>query len=162
MTELAKAGPANSEFARALQDSGKVQEILAFTLADEAYGVELKMIREIVVPPPITVVPRAEGAVMGICSVRGVLITVIDLKLRLRLAARPRSRRSRILLTTTEAGEQLGLFVDEVRQVVRLAEHDVEFTASLLGAESADYVWGIGRPSSGLIVLLDLKLVLPK
>jgi purine-binding chemotaxis protein CheW len=137
---------------------GPVREFLAFVLASELYGVELARIKEIVSPPPVTWVPRARGDILGVCSVRGLLVTVVDLKRRLRLPERSATRRSRLLLTEAETGEVLGLLVDEVRQVMRLTETEIESASSVLGADISEHVLGIGRPSGdkNVIILLDL------
>jgi chemotaxis signal transduction protein len=140
--------------------TGPVREYLAFVLAQELYGVELARIKEIVSPPPITVVPRSAPDVVGVCSVRGLLVTVMDLRLRLRLPVSPLTRRARILLTEFERGEVLGLLVDEVRQVMRLAESDIESAMNVLGGDVSEHVSGIGRPSGAVVVLLDLSSVL--
>jgi purine-binding chemotaxis protein CheW len=146
-TSLARRTPA---------DRGPVREFLAFMLGDELYGVELTRIREILSPPPITHVPRAAKEVIGVCSVRGLLITVMDLRRRLRHEERPLTRRARILLTTAEGGEVVGLLVDEVRQVVRLSEPEIELAGSVLGGEVSEHVLGIGRPDGSVVILLDL------
>src|ERR1700744_5980536 len=109
-----------SRMARPRGDRGPRREFLMFPLAGELYGVELTRIKEILSPPPITVVPRAPREVIGVCSVRGLLVTVMDLRRKLRLDERPRTRRARILLGAAESGEVIGLLVDEVRHVVRL------------------------------------------
>jgi purine-binding chemotaxis protein CheW len=138
-----------------------VREYLAFALGDDAYGVELTRVREILSPPPITEVPRAPRAVLGVCSVRGLLVTVFDLRRALELPEIPGSRRTRILLTTTPQGEVLGVMVDEVRQVVRLTESEVEVATSVLGGEVSEHVLGIGRPAPGdsVMILLDLASI---
>lgn len=136
-----------------------IREFLSFSLAGDVYAVELARIREIVSPPPLTEVPRAPRNVIGVCSVRGLLITVIDLRLRLRLEGKPPTRLSRILLANTASGEVVGLFVDEVEQVVRLTEPEIEVTSSVLGGELSDHVLGIGRPDGELIILLDLDAI---
>jgi len=110
-------------------------------------------------PPPVTEVPRAPPDIIGICSVRGLLVTVIDLRRRLRLPEAPPSRLSRILLANTEPGEVVGLFVDEVRQVVRLGASELELTANVLGGDLADHVLGVGRPDGDFVVLLDLNRI---
>ncbi len=141
---------------------GPVREFLAFVLADELYGVELTRIREILSPPPITCVPRAPRDVIGVCSVRGLLVTVMDLRRRLRHEERPLTRRARILLAGAEGGEVVGLLVDEVRQVVRLAETEIELATSVLGGEVSEHVLGIGRPEEGVVILLDLVSIVTK
>jgi purine-binding chemotaxis protein CheW len=137
---------------------GPVREFLVFVLAGEVYGVDLTRVREILSPPPITPVPRSSSDVVGVCSVRGLLVTVIDLRRRLGREARPLGRRARILLALAESGEIVGLLVDEVRQVVRLADVEIESAASL-GADFAEHVIGVGRPDNMFLVLLDLSRI---
>lgn len=140
-------------------EHGPVLEFLAFVLAGEMYGVPLKKVREILSPPPITEVPRASSHVVGVCSVRGLLVTVFDLRRRLGIEERPLTRRARILLMITDSGEIVGLLVDEVKQVIRLAESEIELAASALGGDVSEQVMGIGRPPGEEIVLLDLSSV---
>lgn len=139
---------------------GPVHEFLAFTLAGDLYGVALGKVRQIVTPPPITYVPRAPRDVLGICSVRGLLTTVVDLRLRLKLPASEPTRRTRILLTQVDESEIIGLLVDEVRHVVRLAESQIEVVSQAFGGEISDHVRGIGRPGGReVMVLLDLRSI---
>lgn len=145
--------------ARRAGEAGKRTEYLAFVLAGETYAVRIAQLAEILRPPPITEVPRAPSMVLGVISVRGKLVTVLDLRRRLRLAEAPIDRRSRILLVDSSAGEQLGLLVDEVQQVWRLALEEIE-QASVLGGDQAVHIAGIGRPSGvegTMLILLDLR-----
>jgi len=143
---------------RAVAHKGPVREFLALRVAGEEYGVELTGIREILSPPPVTPVPRAPRQVLGVCSVRGLLVTVVCLRRRLGLVDQPLTRRSRVLLTTGPSDEVFGVLVDEVQQVVRLAEPEIEYSAAVLGGDVSDHVLGIGRPSprNDVIILLDL------
>jgi purine-binding chemotaxis protein CheW len=147
---------------RGAVDRGPVREFLAFVLGSELYGVELKRIREILSPPPITYVPRAQRDVIGVCSVRGLLVTVMDLRRRLKHEERPLTRRGRILLAEAEGGETIGLLVDEVRQVVRLADTEIELATAVLGGEVSEHVLGIGRPPDGVVILLDLGSIVTR
>jgi purine-binding chemotaxis protein CheW len=140
---------------------GPVAEFLAFYLAGEVYAVPLTKIREILSPPPITEVPRAPAEVLGVCSVRGLLVTVLDLRRRLMVDVTQTTRRSRILLSEADDGEIVGLLVDGVDQVIRLAEEEVELASAALGGEVSEHVLGIGRPPGMEIILLDLSSVVP-
>lgn len=146
-------------------------EFLGFETGHEQFGLPLHAIREILKPPPLTPVPRTVPHVLGIISVRGRVITVLDLRKRLRVAESPITRQSRILLVLHH-GETIGLLVDRVLQVYRLQEGEVEF-ATTLGGDFAEHVFGIGRPNSEdaeqqaghsnpdeLLVLLDLGSLL--
>ncbi|MBN2194333.1 MAG: chemotaxis protein CheW [Polyangiaceae bacterium] len=140
---------------------GPVLEFLAFVLDGELYAVQLTKIREILSPPPITEVPRSAPEILGVCSVRGLLVTVIDLRRRLGVTAATVSRRSRILLAESDQGEVIGLLVDEVRQVIRLSESDVELASAVLGGDVAEHFIGIGRAPGAEFILLDLASVVP-
>ena len=134
-------------------------EYLSFVLAGDVYGVPIARISEILKPPPLTEVPRAKSTVMGIVSVRGRLVTVIDLRRRFRVAESPIDARTRILLVERDE-EQIGLLVDEVLQVYRLADTEIE-PANVLGGDQPAHIVGIGRPvDGGVVVLVDLLPIL--
>jgi len=161
MTSTVKARSEKRAVRRA-DGSSKRIEFLAFVLAGEVYAVPIAQIAEILRPPPLTGVPRASRDVLGVISVRGKLVTVVDLRRRLRLQAAAFDQKTRILLSDAGLGEQIGFLVDEVRQVWRLAADEVE-PATVLGDEQPAYITGIGRPkdSAGTpLILLDLGPVL--
>jgi purine-binding chemotaxis protein CheW len=145
--------------ARRAADLGQRTEFLAFLLAGELYAVKIAYIAEILKPPPITAVPRAPHNVIGVVSVRGRLVTILDLRRRLKLPEAKADRRTRILLTGLEHGESIGLLVDEVMQVYRLAESEIE-PAHVLGGDQPAHIAGIGRPEGALLILLDLGPIL--
>jgi purine-binding chemotaxis protein CheW len=165
--------PTSKRNARAAA-SGPRTEYLAFILAGDTYAAPVSLVLEIKKPPLLTPVPRAPDATMGIISVRGKIVTVIDLRRRMRLPETPQTRRARILLVNAANGETLGLFVDEVQQVYRLADAEIEHAATALGGDVAGYIAGIARPMQGsssvepsaqgtqptVIILLDLQAVL--
>lgn len=143
-------------------DRGAVTEYLAFRLAGDSFAAPVSVIREILKPPPITHVPRAARQVLGIVSVRGLVVTVLDLRRLMRVEEAPMGPRSRILLVAAD-NETLGLLVDEVFEVHRLPEMDVERAGAVLGTDVSDAVTGIARPSDGdgrVLVLLDLRVLL--
>jgi purine-binding chemotaxis protein CheW len=143
--------------ARRTGDAGKRTEYLAFVLAGETFAVQIAHVAEILKPPPITPVPRAAATVLGVVSVRGKLVTVVDLRRRFRVAEAPIDRKTRILLADVGTGEQIGLLVDEVQQVWRLSVDEIE-AAHVLGAEQPAHIAGIGRPGRGtILILLDLR-----
>jgi len=150
--------PARSELSREM-----ISEFLVFLCDEELFAVDLRTVHEIVIPPPITVVPRAPSAVVGVCSVRGQLVTVVDLRRVLGLSQAEGERRARILLAKVSETDVVGLCVDEVKHVVRLTSSQIEITGQSLGGDGSDGVRGIGRPAGGeVIVLLDLLAVLNK
>ncbi len=179
------APSAGAKRTKVQRDRGPITEYLAFRLAGDVYAAPVSIIREILKLHPLTPVPRAPASIMGIISVRGQLVTVIDLRRRLRLTEQPVTSKARILLVDPMGVEQLGLYVDEVLQVYRLADSEIEHTAAALGGEVASYIAGIARPAGAhgqgetnrpgrgarrggaivrnevsVVILLDLKVVL--
>ena len=160
MAALTKARSEKRAVRRA-GEAGRRIEYLAFVLAGDTYAVQIAHVAEILRPPPITEVPRAPHTVLGVISVRGKLVTVVDLRRRFHLEEPPIDRKSRILLADVGSGEQVGLLVDEVQQVWRLATEEIEPSA-VLGGEQQPHIAGIGRPTGGrvILVLLDLRPIL--
>ncbi|MDF3066096.1 MAG: cheW3 [Polyangiaceae bacterium] len=159
MADLTRAPVAR--LSRRGSETAPLREFLMFVVGGELFGIELTGIKEILSPPPITPVPRSTREVLGVCSVRGLLVTVLCLRRKLRLLETTTGRRSRILLTTSASGETVGLLVDEVRQVVRLQASEIEPAASTLGSDASEHVVGVARPPGSFVVLLDLRSILP-
>jgi purine-binding chemotaxis protein CheW len=132
--------------------------VLAVSAGDETYGFPLSAIREILVPPPIAEVPRAPASVLGVISVRGQIITLLDLPTVLDLESEEVDSYGRVLLV--DNGEELiGVAVDRVIQVYRMEPEHIEY-ASTMGAELSEYVVGVGRvgDSAGqerMLILID-------
>ena len=152
MSALSRRSEGRSAIQRA-DESGQRAEYLAFTLGPEAYALEIGNIVEILKPLPITEVPRADPDVVGVMGVRGRLVAVVDLRRRFRLAPTfSMDRKSRILLVDV-GDEAIGLLVDEVLQVYRLSDAEIE-PPTVLGGDQSPHVVGIGRPQGGAVLLL--------
>jgi purine-binding chemotaxis protein CheW len=137
--------------------------ILTFAAGGEIYGIEILAIREIIKLREITEVPRAPRFLLGVVTVRGLVMPVVDLRLRLRLDAPPLVRTARILVVVHK-GERYGLLVDEVRGVVRFADNQIEPPPPSLAPSDAPFLAGIGRHPDGdeerMVILLSLDVVL--
>jgi purine-binding chemotaxis protein CheW len=141
------------------------EAVLTFVAGTETFGLPIGAIREIIKLREITEVPRAPEFVLGIITVRGIVIPVLDLRVRLSLEATPPTRAARVLVTTHE-GEPFGLLVDAVTGVVRLASNEIEPPPSALLSGDQQFLTGIARSQAGaagrrarIIVLLDLGAV---
>lgn len=134
--------------------------VLAVVAGGEVYGFPLSSVREILVPPPIAEVPRAPDPVLGVISVRGQIVTLVDLPKMLSLEAEHAGWYGRVLLVDNGT-ELIGVAVDSVIQVYRLEPSQIEY-ASTMGAELSEYVIGVGRISSDedsggeeMLILID-------
>jgi purine-binding chemotaxis protein CheW len=117
--------------------------VLAVLAGDEVYGFPLSAVREILMPPPLTEVPRAPAHVLGVIAVRGQIITLVDLPKLLNLAGVGQRPPGRVLLV--DDGEELiGVAVDRVVQVYALQPDQIEYV-SAMSAELSEYVVGVAR-----------------
>ncbi|HSN14894.1 MAG TPA: chemotaxis protein CheW, partial [Anaeromyxobacteraceae bacterium] len=107
-----------------LQRPERLDEFLTFRLGKEEFAVAIDRVREVLRAPSITEVPRAPADVLGVVTVRGEVVPVIDARARLGVAA-DRGTGGRIVIV--DAGEgPLGVLVDEVASVVRLPRGAIE------------------------------------
>jgi purine-binding chemotaxis protein CheW len=121
--------------------------LLCFGLGSEEFGVDLQLVRQIVKPPPVTWVPRAPGHVLGVVSIRGTVVTLIDLALLMGFGATAWPRAARILL-----------LVDRVTMVRRLPESALERNPSLEDSAHVGRVICLARPDAGTqIAVIDLE-----
>ena len=136
-----------------------IVELLAFWVADEEYAVDIVEIQEIIKVPLITELPRAHDTVLGIISLRGTIVPVLDLRRVLRLEERPVTRGARILVVRA-GDEPVGLLVDRVTSVVRFEAEHIEPTPRTMRRQTTDQlVRGVGRLGSRLIIVLDVNSV---
>lgn len=134
--------------------SRTVLELLAFWVADEEYALPIVDIQEIIKVPVVTELPRAHSAVLGIVSLRGTIVPIVDLRRLLRLAEGQVTRQTRILVARAD-GDPVGLLVDRVTSVVRLEEDKLEVTPRTMQRQASDLVRGVGRIGQRLIIILD-------
>jgi purine-binding chemotaxis protein CheW len=136
-----------------------LREMLAFRLAGEEYAIDIGAIEEIIKPRPATEVPFAPAFCPGIVSLRGRVVTMIDLRKRIGLPAEAPGRSARGNVARAD-GRIVGLLVDAVTGVVRLAPEDIEPTPVVVGGVDGEFLGGLGRVDRRLVILLNLTRVL--
>ncbi len=139
-------------------DSGQL-ELLTFVIAGEQYAVDIERIVEIVRPRPITRVPNAEESIVGIVSLRGTIVTLIDVRSRLRQAKTEETPDTRVIVVDQD-GETIGFEVDRVQRVVKIARNDVEPHPVVHASEADDSIRGVFRHTGALTILLDFDKLL--
>lgn len=142
----------------AVEKSGQeaVLQLATFQLGDEEYAVNVAQVQEIVRLTAITAVPRSPAFVEGVINLRGRIVPVIDLAKRFALPPRERTKATRIIITEV-GGRTIGMLVDAVTEVLRLAESAIEPAPEILMEDArADVITGIGKLEGRLLIMLDL------
>ena len=138
------------------QDKFQEIQLVIFKIGNEEFGVPISQVREIVRLVPITPVPHAPDFIEGVVNLRGKIVAVIDLARRLNLKAALRSDNARIIVVEVEE-DTVGMIVDEVTEVLRITQENIEQTPELIAAEiHQKYIKGVGKLGERLIILIDL------
>ncbi len=134
-------------------------ELLTFTIAGEQYAVAIDHLVEIVTPRAATHVPNADPTIVGIISLRGTMVTVIDVRRKLRHPRSERGNDTRIIVAE-RAGETLGFEVDRVLRVLKVDAAAIEPHPVVHSSELSEAVRGVFRHAGALTILLDLDKLL--
>ena len=139
---------------------GKERIILVFGLNDENFGLDVQDIREIVrVPPKITRVPNAMGHIKGVINLRGTIVPVSDISLRIGGSSNEVSNESRIIVVDF-SDILFGILVDNVKEVNTIYENQIEQVSDLESSVDQEFMRGVAKMEDGhLIVLLDLPVL---
>jgi purine-binding chemotaxis protein CheW len=132
------------------------RQLLRFELCGACYAIPLERIREIVRLRPITPVPRAPDVVRGVIALRGEIVQVIDLRVRLSLPAASPTKSSRILIVLGEEGQVAGILVDAVTEVMRVPD---EALRPATGGET-ETVEALCLSGDTFVSLMDLDRIL--
>lgn len=111
------------------EDTALRREFVTFQLDGDSYALPIEAVREIVRLRPITPVPRVPAPIRGVISLRGEVVQVLDLRLRLGLSLQEPTRATRVMVLHGEDGAVTGLLVDSVRDVLRIPEEQMRSAA---------------------------------
>jgi purine-binding chemotaxis protein CheW len=137
---------------------------MTFQLANEIYGLEILKVREIIGLMDITKVPRSANFIRGVINLRGKVIPVADLRLKLGMDACQATEQTVIIVVQClVAGRNLtmGILVDQVLEVLSIEGAQIEPPPSLgEAAVEAQLILGVGKAGDRVIFLLDIGRVL--
>ncbi len=134
------------------------EQLVVFELNGEAYGVDVARVQSIMPMQPISVVPGAPDFIEGVINLRGAVVPVVDLRTRFGLPEAANGRK-KVIITVELTGLYLGLIVDKVTDVTKIAQAAIEPPSPLLTSMDTAYLRGIGKFKERLIILLDLGRV---
>ena len=132
---------------------------VVFDLDAEAYGVDIGAVREIIRMQDITTVPRTPEFVEGVINLRGKVIPVVDLRKRFGFPESDATKDTRIVVVDI-SGQDIGVVVDSVTEVLRIGADAVEPPSSVITTADSEYLLGIAKLDTRLIILLDLEQAL--
>ena len=140
--------------------SSDIVQLAVFTVGSEEYALDIMQIKEIINPLRITPVPRAPAFIEGVIELRGAILPIVDLRKRFDLPLTPATRATKYVIVSIE-GRIVGLVVDSVREVLRVARSEVRPAPDLVEDGSAQFFKGVCRRGEGrIIMVLDIDRIL--
>ncbi len=141
-----------------LKVMGDTTQYIVIRLGAEQYGIDIKHIDNIVRMQHITRVPKVDEYLKGVINLRGEVMPVMSIRLKMGLEADEYTKSTRIIILKLEQHGMVGVIVDEVKEVVTLSASQVEKMA--YDKDEVNFIFGVGKYEGGLISLLDLNAVL--
>lgn len=141
------------------QDENETIQYIVIRLGEEQYGIDIRFIDNIVRMQHITRVPKMPAYLKGVINLRGEVIPVISMRLKMGLADDEITKATRIIVVKLEQEGNVGFIVDEVREVVRLFGDDIEKITYNTKDEKASLINAVGKHNGELISLFDLSAI---
>lgn len=139
--------------------SGPSTRCVMFTLENETYGIQVKKIREVLRVGNIRSVPGSNYQVLGIINVRGVIVTVVDMRTMFNLPQKEITDVSRIIIVELDDEQTVGMLVDMVQEVKDIPESRFEPLSSAKDNASR-HIQGIAHFQDRVIILVDADTML--
>lgn len=136
-----------------------VLEVLVFDLGGEQYGVDILKVQEIRGLEKVTPIPRAPDYLKGVMNLRGVVVPVVDLRVKFGLAE-PRYDSFTVMVLLRIASRIIGIVVDGVSDVVRLTPSQIKPAPQLGSVVDSSFIAGVATPGEQMVLLLDIGKLL--
>lgn len=139
--------------------SGSIQYIKV-EMGDELFGIDISYVDNIVRMQRITRVPNVAPFIKGVINLRGEIIPIMSLRLKMGLEEIEETKATRIIIVKMDQYGKIGFIVDAVKEVVTLDEEQIENIKYDSKDDSIHFVTAVGKLSDSLVSLLDLNTVL--
>lgn len=132
---------------------------LTFYTDNQLYGIPISDVVQIVGMQEITQVPEFPSYAKGIINLRGIIIPIIDVRLRLKKEEIGYNERTCIIVTNIK-GSHLGFIVDSVNEVTNVYKENISSPPQMGTDYVNTYITGIAKLNEKIVLIIDLKKVL--
>jgi len=134
-------------------------QLCSFQLADATFGLDTMLVQEIIKVPDITKVYLAPDDITGIINLRGKIVTIIDLAIKLDLPTEAEMTDRRIIIVESQ-DEPFGLVVDKINDVIHIDGEELDAAPSNVRVAQSRFISGVFRDNEQLIAILNLDEVI--
>lgn len=137
---------------------------LTFFLAEEEYGVDVLNVQEIISMVNITNVPKTPPFVKGVINLRGLVIPVVDLRLKFDMNSMEYSKKTCIMVVEVQRSDEkvtsMGLIIDKISEVLTLESSDIDPPPEFGMTIKTEFITGVAKRGETIKILLDIHSVL--
>lgn len=137
----------------------EIREFVTYKLNEEYYGIAINNVENIEKVLPITRVPYTPNYVKGVVNLRGIIVPVVDLRLRFGLAAKDATDESRIIIVNVDE-HKIGMLVDSSSEVLQISDDNIDAAPNVRKDNNNEFIRHIGKKDERIIMLIDLMKVL--
>lgn len=141
------------------KEAYETNQYIVIQIGQEQYGIDIRYIDNIVRMQHITRVPKVQKYLKGVINLRGEVIPVMSVRIKMDLDEDVITKASRIIILKMEQQGNIGIIVDAVKEVVTLDSSQIEKVSYDNRVGKRNFINGIGKYGGGLISLLDLNMV---
>lgn len=134
-----------------------MRKFAVFKISEEDFGVEVSRIVEVLKRQKIYSLPELPDFLSGVITVRGEVIPLLDL--RRRFGTQAPAKKERIIVVRYDR-EKIGLLVDEIKEILSIANEDIVAPPSLFKGLKRTYLTGLGKKDDRIIILLNIDNLL--
>lgn len=154
--ETAPDVPAPESRSLATHPSEDIEDYVTFSIGDQMFGIPVLRVQDILAPDRIAPVPLAPPEVKGSINLRGRIVTVIDVRVRLGLPERDEEDGQSMGVTVEQDNELYTLLVDKIGDVISLSKDLYEKNPATLDSLWREFSNGVFRLDEKLMVVLDI------
>ena len=131
-------------------------EFLTFRLGHEEYGIDILKVQEIRSYEQPTRIANVPDFVKGVVNLRGVIVPVVDLRLKLG-CQNVEYNSFTVVIVLNVRGRVVGAVVDSVSDVLELTTESIKPAPSMSSSVDTKYITGIGSISDRMLILMDIE-----
>jgi len=131
-------------------------EFLTFRLGAEEYGIDILKVQEIRSYEPPTRIANAPTFIKGVVNLRGVIVPIIDLRLKLACETAEYNGFTVVIVLNVK-GRVVGVVVDSVSDVLALDAETIKPAPEMSSAIDTGFITGIGSVAERMLILMDIE-----
>ena len=134
-------------------------QLACFTLGDKLFAVDIMRIREILVLPKLSSLPRVSDILDGVINLRGNVIPVMNMRKRFDMPAKDDNKPGKLLIVSL-AGQTLALIVDDVLEIISVPACEIKPAIRMVTGAGLEFILGVCLSNERVFMILNIDSLL--